>query len=177
MFETGLVLLCIKIFVCRIVDVSLSTFRTVILVKGKTKIAACIAIVEAMVWFLAVREALNFETTSFWQTFTIALAYSIGFSVGNIIGGELSKRISETIGVQVIASKKDPEMIKKIQDEGYTVTVVEGEASQYSGQKYIIGAAIDSRKLKAFKKLIYSLDPSAFVLASETKIVAHAVVK
>jgi len=170
-------LLCIKVFACRIVDVSLSTFRTVLLVKGKTLIAAVIAVIEAMVWFLVVREALNFETTAYIEIVNIACAYALGYSIGNIIGGELSKRISGTINVQIVTSSKDNEMIKKIQEAGFTITVIDADASQYSGEKYIIFAVIESRRLKEFRKLIYTLDSKAFILASETRIVNHAVIK
>ena len=174
---TEIIILCFKVFLCRIVDVSLSTFRTIILVKGKTKIAALIAIVEALVWFLVVREALNYETSSFFENFIIANAYALGFAVGNIVGGELSKKISETINVQIVTSSKDDSVIKAIQEKGFEITVSDANPSQYSGEKYIIFAVIDSSRLKEFKKLIYSLDSKAFILASETKIVAQAVVK
>jgi len=172
-----LIMLCLKVFACRIVDVSLATYRTMIIVKGKTKIAAIIAIVEAMVWFLVVREALNFEANSFLETLNIALAYALGFSVGNIVGSELSKRISGTINVQIVTSSKDKKIIASIREKGFEITVIDAEASEYSGEKYIIFAVIDSRRLKEFRKLIYELDQKAFILASETKIVTHAVIK
>jgi len=177
MLAVDLILLCLKVFFCRIIDVSLSTFRTVILVKGKPKVAALIAIVEALVWFLVVREALNFETSSTLETINIALSYAMGYACGNLIGGNLSKLISGTINVQVVFSSKNNDHIKKIQNEGYEITVVDANASQYSGEKYIVFAVIESTRLKAFKKLIYELDNKAFILASETKIVTHSVVK
>jgi uncharacterized protein YebE (UPF0316 family) len=177
MLETELILLCLKVFACRIVDVSLSTFRTVILVKGRTKIAALIAIVEALVWFLVVREALNFPTESKIQVWNIGLAYALGYAIGNIVGGELSKRISGTINVQIVTSSKDPDMIKQIQDKGFEITVIDANPSQYSGEKFIIFAVIQSKRLREFRRLIYTLDKKAFILASETKVVTHAVVK
>ena len=89
----------------------------------------------------------------------------------------MSKKISETINVQVVTSSRNNDMVKKIQEEGYAVTVMDGEASQFSGEKYIIFAAIDSSKLKSFKKLVYELDNKAFIMVSETKIINHAIVK
>ena len=177
MLTSELILLCVKVFFCRILDVSMSTFRTVILVKGKTKIAAVIAVIEALIWFLVVREALNFEAHTFIQTMNIALAYAAGFSVGNAVGGELSKKISGTINVQVVTSKRDIELVKAVQDAGFRVTVMNGEASQFSGEKFIIFAAIESKRLNEYKQLIYKLDDKAFIMVSETKLITHAVVK
>ncbi len=177
LLSTDLIILCLKVFFCRILDVSMSTFRTVLLVKGKSKIAALIALVEALIWFLVVREALNFETTNKIETINIALSYALGFAVGNIIGGELSKKISGTINVQVVTTSRNPEMIKTIQEKGFAITVSDGEASQFSGEKYLIFAVIDNYRLREFKELVLSLDPKAFMMASETKVVTHAVVK
>ena len=94
-------LLCLKIFFCRIIDVSMATFRTVITVKGKNTIAALIAVVESLIWFLVIREALSFETANFSETLIIAIAYSLGFAAGTFIGGALSKKITGNIEVQV----------------------------------------------------------------------------
>ena len=46
--------LCIKVFLCRIVDMSLASIRTVYTVKGKSLIVAGISIVEGLVYFLII---------------------------------------------------------------------------------------------------------------------------
>ena len=58
-----LVFLCIKIFCCRIIDVSMGTIRTINVVKGKTLIGAVIGFFEVLIWFLIVKDALNTELT------------------------------------------------------------------------------------------------------------------
>ena len=120
---------------------------------------------------------MNFPTESRIQVWNIGLAYALGYAIGNIVGGELSKRISGTINVQIVTSSKDPDMIKQIQDKGFEITVIDANPSQYSGEKFIIFAVIQSKRLREFRRLIYTLDKKAFILASETKVVTHAVVK
>ena len=71
MLTQGLIILCLKIFFCRIIDVSMATFRTIMLVRGRTKTAALIGLVETLVWFLIVREALDYEATSQIETLII----------------------------------------------------------------------------------------------------------
>lgn len=170
-------LLCLKIFFCRIIDVSMATFRTVINIKGKNKAAALIAVVEALIWFLVIREALNFETDNFTETLFIAIAYATGFALGTFIGGALSKKISGNVQVQVVTSKKDNEMIKKIQEAGFALTVTNSEATQFSGEKFLLFSVIKSSKLDDFKKLVYELDENAFVMVSETKYLYHGFIK
>ena len=60
----GLLLLCVKIFFIRILDVSLGTVRTIVTIKGKTALASIIGFVEVFVWFVIVKEALNTPETS-----------------------------------------------------------------------------------------------------------------
>ena len=177
MLSQGVIILCVKVFFCRIVDVSMATFRTMLIVKGKTALAACIAIVEAMVWFLVIREALNFDTTNTIEIWNIAIAYALGFSSGNVLGSILSKKISGTIKVQVVTSSRNDEMIKAIQAQGFALSITKGEASQFSGEKYIIYAAIQSNRLDEFKQLVEQYDQKPFIMVSETKIIQHSVIK
>ena len=65
-----LVILCIKIFFARIIDVTLGTVRTIYSVKGKTFTAGFIAFFEISIWFMVVREALNTEMTNYKQSYT-----------------------------------------------------------------------------------------------------------
>lgn len=171
------ILLCLKIFFCRIIDVSMATFRTVITVKGKNNVAALIAFFECLIWFFVVREALNFEAASFQESLCIALAYAGGFATGTYVGGALSKKITGNVEVQVVTSSKNVDMIKKIQENGFALTVTSSEATQFSGEKYILFSAIKSSKLDEFKKLIYELDEKAFVMVSEAKYLYNGFIK
>ena len=59
-----LLFLCLKIFFARIIDVTLATLRTVYSVKGKTLLAGIIGFIEATIWFIVVKEALNTDIQS-----------------------------------------------------------------------------------------------------------------
>ena len=79
-----LVWLCLKVFVCRIIDMSLSSIRTVYTVKGKSFTVAGISMIEGLVYFLIVKEALNFSSDNFIEVLDIAFAYASGFAVRNL---------------------------------------------------------------------------------------------
>ena len=85
-----LFLLCIKIFCCRIIDVSLATMRTIVTVKGKPLVAALIGFIETTIWFLIVREALLFAGNN--SNWVVAIAYAGGFASGTFLGGILAKK-------------------------------------------------------------------------------------
>ena len=73
-----LLMLCIKVFFIRIIDVSLGTVRTIIIVKDKKLFASIIGFFEMLIWFLVAKEAINTNNNSI----LIAIFYSLGFATG-----------------------------------------------------------------------------------------------
>lgn len=169
-----LLILCIKIFCVRILDVSLGTVRMIVTVKGNKLVASLIGFVEVLIWFLIVKEALNTEETSIF----IALSYSLGYATGTFIGGILSEKfVSGTLSVQVVLSNSDHYIIEKIRDEGFAVSVVNAKGIDENIEKYMLFMEIDKRKLNKLKYLIKSLDSKAFVVVNETKMVENGFFK
>lgn len=164
----NLLLICLKIFFARLIDVSLGTVRTINTVKGKNFIAALIGLVEITVWFLVVKEALNTDNNSLW----IVFSYAMGFSVGTYIGGIISKMfIKSNLEVQVILSNKDDNIVSKIREAGYGVTAIEVKGSK--NIKYMLYIQIKDNSVDGLKKLIRKLDSKAFIVINETKYVEN----
>lgn len=163
-----LLLLCIKIFCVRIMDVSLGTMRTIVTVKGKKHIASLIGFVEVFIWFVIVKEALNVESTSLW----IAFSYAGGYASGTFIGGFLSERIIKgNFGVQVITSKKDDELVAFLKKSGFGVSVIDVKSENEHSEKYMLFIEIDKTRFAELKKLIKKYDEKAFIVVNETKAV------
>lgn len=163
--------LCLKIFFVRIIDVSLGTARTIIMIKGKGFIASLIGFIEVFVWFMIVREALNTQESGI----LIAISYSLGFAVGTFVGSILSDKFIEgNLGVEVITEKK--EIANAIRKNNYAVSVVDVNG-QDDIKKYMLIIEIKNKKLDELKKLIEELDKNAFIMISETKLVQNGYFK
>ena len=157
--------LCLKIFLARLIDVSLGTIRTVYTIKNKHLIASFIGLIEVIVWFLIVQEAL----TSTSNNFFIAFSYSIGFAVGTYLGGILSNKLINTkLSLQIILNKKDDNIITKIRQAGYAVSIINLISKD---DKYMLYIQVDSKKYNKLIKLINKLDNKAFIVVQETKVV------
>lgn len=168
-----LFILCVKIFLVRILDVSLGTVRMIITVKGNKLVASLIGFFEILVWFLIVKEALNTTETSIF----IALSYSLGYATGTYIGGILSdKFVSGTLSVQVVLSNDNHKIVDKIREEGFAVSVVNVKGKE-DHDKYMLFMEIDKKKINQLKYLIKSLDSKAFVVVNETKMVENGFFK
>lgn len=164
--------LCIKIFLVRILDVSLGTLRTIITIKGKAIVASVVGFVEVFVWFLIVREALNTESTSIW----IAISYSLGFATGTYIGSIISNKfIKGNFGIQIIT--EDYSIVEVIRKNGYGVSVLDVEGHDKESEKFMLLIEITNDKLRNLRSLIKKLDPNAFIIVTETKYVQNGYFK
>lgn len=168
----SLLILCIKIFFVRILDVSLGTFRTIITVKGKSLYASLIGFVEIFVWFIIVREALNTDIDSIW----IAISYSLGFATGTYIGSFISNKfIKSNFSFEVITSKH--ELVDLLRNKGYAVTEFNVKGKDDKTDKYMLLLEIGNNSLNTIKNYVKSIDRQAFVIVTETKYVQNGYFK
>ncbi len=166
-------LLYIKIFLVRILDVSLGTVRMILLVKGKRLISSIVGFIEISIWFSVVREALNTSTSNIW----IIFAYAGGFAAGTYIGGFISdKFIKGTFGVQIITNKNN-KMLVKLRENGYAVSAVDVSGIDEKSAKYMLFIEIDKKHLNHLQNLVKSIDKKAFIVVTETKYVQNGYFK
>ena len=169
-----LLTLCIKIFLARIADVTLGTIRTNYSVRGKTMLAGLIGFFEVFIWFLVVKEAINSDINSIW----IVIAYSAGYATGTILGTYISNSlINSLISVEVMTMETGRESIDKIRKEGFGVSVVETKNTYNEEEANILFITLNSRNLKHLKEVIKEIDPKAFIVVNETKIVQNGYIK
>ncbi|MCI8545302.1 MAG: DUF2179 domain-containing protein [Bacilli bacterium] len=167
-----LLILCIKIFCARIMDVSLGTVRTVLTVKGKKGYASLIGFVEVLIWFIIVQEAMNTELTSIF----IAISYAGGYATGTYIGGFISQKfIPGNFGVQIITSIKKASMIETLRKEGYAVSVINVKGQEE--EKLMLFIEIDKKRFVHLQSIVKELDDKAFLVVNETKMVQNGYFK
>ena len=162
-----MLLLCIKIFFVRIIDVTLGTIRTMFTVKGKRLIASIFGFVEVFIWFIIVREALQTDEKSIF----VAISYALGFATGTYIGGFLSGiLIKGKVVVQVFT--ENLELVDILRENGYAVTVIDCKGYN-TKSKYMLHISVDKKKEKKLIKEIEALDKHAFIVENETNHVEN----
>ena len=169
-----LLILCLKIFIARIIDVTLATLRTVYSVKGKTLLAGIIGFIEATIWFIVVKEALNTDI----QSPFIVMSYAGGFATGSILGTLVSKTfVNSLIKVEVITTKATPDNVEKIRLEGFGVSVIDILDNDNDVDKKMLIITLNSKHLEELKRILRHIDRNAFVVVNESKIVQNGFIK
>ena len=151
-------LLCLEIFGARLIDVSLGTIRTVIVVKGKNFLGSILGFIEVTVWFpsTSIITILILMTISSYvfiisNNILIVIFYSLGFAVGTYIGGKLSKKlIKSKLEVQVITSCDVKVITANIRNSGYAVSILKLESSG-DEDKHMLFLEVDSDKFENLK--------------------------
>lgn len=167
-------LLCLKIFLARICDVSVGTFRTMLIVKGKNFTATLAAFAEVLIWFLIAKEALNTEIDSIF----IPISYASGYAAGTYIGTLLSKvLIDGIVGVQAVINKYDEKIVKEIRTKGYGVSIIPLECQNSEDKKVMLYIQINKKELDNLTNLLKSLSKDAFIIVNETKYVHNGFIK
>ena len=75
-------MICIKIFLARILDVSIGTIKSFYVVKEERIISFILSFIEVLIWYYAARAALSLDIDSIF----IPISYSLGYATGTYIG-------------------------------------------------------------------------------------------
>lgn len=153
------------IFFARVADVSLGTFRTIVVFRGHKFLASFIGFFEIIIWLIAAAQVL----TNLDQWY-LALAYASGFAVGNYVGISIENRFA--IGnelIRCISFNRDV-LSEKLREEGFKVVSFDGDM----GEAYPVELLLiieKRRKVPSLIRLIKDLDSSAVYSVSDVKSV------
>ncbi len=163
----NILILCLIVYFVRIIDTSLATIRTVMVVRDKLLLATIIAFFEVFVWFLIVREALNNEG----DALLIAISYSAGYATGVLVGMIITDKVLTTnISVNIVVKDKN-DIVKKLIDNNFAVSISKIKGEYLKTNKYMIFVATTNKRLPLLKKIAISCDEKAFIVVSENKMV------
>lgn len=153
------------IFLARLTDVSMATIRMIMVVRGKRIVAACIGFVEAIIYILAIGKVLSAMNNPL-----NILVYALGFATGNYVGIFLEEKMAlGSIIVQVILEHEVTELVKKLRDNGFGVTVVEGHGRK--GIRHLLNVTLQRKNLSKLYYVIDNHDEKAFVTVTDARAI------
>lgn len=146
------------LFIARLLDVSIGSIRTILLVKGKSILAALFAFLEIIIWFYAVNEALLNN-----DNIIILIFYALGYAFGTYFGSIINdKYIKGYYNVLVVTSNN--KLVSKIKNNNFGISNI-----SLNNKKLLLFIIIKKKDLKTLKNLINSCDKNAFIIINETK--------
>lgn len=153
------------IFIARIVDVTVGTFRIVMVSKGKRTIAPLLGFIEVFIWIVVVGNII--QNLDNWANI---FAYSAGFATGNYIGLLIEEKVAMGIvRIQVITAVTADQLIENLKSAGYGITY--HDAIGANGKVSIIYSIINRADLPKVVKLIRETNPNAFYSIEDVRFV------
>lgn len=161
--EPSLIFSGLFIFLARVTDMSLSTFRILMLMRGRSLLASLIGFLESGIYILALSQVMQHLDHSINMVF-----FAAGFAVGNYVGSSIEERIAlGYVNLQVISVDCHDTLQSRLRDEGFGVTVVKGSGKD--GMHYILYVLCKRRDLPKLMKLINNTDEEAFTCVVDTR--------
>lgn len=156
-------LLTPAIFLLRVVDVSLGTFRSIVVFRGYPAVAALIGFVEVLIWVTAVGQVLR--QMNAWP---LVIAYAGGFACGNYIGVWLEAKAA--MGhelLRIISLRRPGDLARRLREEGHQVVELDGEVEGRPAEVLLVTAG--RRRMRELLRTVREADPEAVYTISDVK--------
>ena len=155
---------CLIICAAKIIEITIQSLKTCMMVKGQRMKAAALGFVECAVWGLAISTIISTLGDNLLLLFFYCLGYAAGLFLGSTLEGKIALGTSS---LQLIANGKNTQKITaylKSKNNGYTVFEGQGSIDKMN-MVLIVLPRKDMRK--TLKEIQAMCDNKVFVVASD----------
>lgn len=158
------VLVCLIVCAAKIVEITIQSLKTCMMVKGQRLKAAGLGFVECIIWGLVISTIIG----TLGDNILLLLFYCVGYATGLFLGSTIENKIAlGTSNLELIANDDSTEKIVaylKKNNRGYTVFDGYGSTDKMN----MIFIVLPRREMpKVLKEIRSSCDNKVFVVASE----------
>ena len=153
----------VLIMLLRIADVTLGTFRTILVVNAKKYHAAVTGFFEVLIWIFAMRYIVQHMD----QTINL-FGYAVGFGLGNLLGITLEEKVAlGYVQLNIISRYYTDKIADQLRKSRYGATILPAEGG--SGGMSVLVVIIPRRELKNVQEIIDGIDKDAFVTIQHSR--------
>lgn len=122
------ILVCLLVCAAKIVEITIQSLKTCMMVKGQRLKAAGLGFIECTIWGLVISTLIG----TLGDDYLLLLFYCIGYATGLFLGSTLESKIAlGTSNLELIASDDSTEKITAyLKENGRGYTVFEGQGSK-----------------------------------------------
>ena len=158
------VVVCLIVCAAKIVEISIQSLKTCMMVKGQRLKAAGLGFLECTIWGLVISTIIG----TLGDNIFLLLFYCIGYATGLFLGSTIEGKIAlGTSNLELIASDESTEKITeylKKNDRGFTVFEGHGSKDKMNMIFIVLPRKETPKVLKDIRK---ACDNKVFVVASE----------
>ncbi|WP_422486117.1 DUF2179 domain-containing protein [Gudongella sp. DL1XJH-153] len=146
------------IFFARMLDMSMATVRTLMVMQGRKFQAALLGFFEVGIYVMVLGKVVN----SLDNPYNL-LSYCLGFAAGNYVGIMIENKIAlGNLSAQIILKTANNDiLIDTLRSEKFGVTSYEGQGIE--GPREMLTVALNRKDLPRLKRIVDSIDANAFI--------------
>jgi uncharacterized protein YebE (UPF0316 family) len=155
--------LLIAVFLSRIADQTLDTFRTISIFRGYRFLAAFMGFLTVLIWINVAGQVIQNIHTNWY----LSVVYALGYAAGQATGLWVESRIA--LGHQLVRvwSRREVNIAEKLWERNYAMTEIEGKSK--SGPIDVVFVVVRRGHVAELCEAITELDPDAFYTVEEVK--------
>ncbi len=151
------------IFFARVLDVSIGTFRIILVSRGYRNIAPFLGFFEVLIWITAIGHVMKNLNSIYSYIF-----YAAGFATGTFVGMRIEALVS--IGyqsVRIITTEKVTALPLTLREEGFGITTVHGRGMK--GEVMLIYTTAQRSRIKHLLEIVEQLEPNSFITIEDVR--------
>jgi uncharacterized protein YebE (UPF0316 family) len=155
------------VFLAELCVVTLFTLRIIFISRGMKILAPIVGFFEVTIWLFAIAQVMQNlqDPRSF-------LAFAGGFTLGNLLGMLIEKRLAlGKVVIRTITIKDVSPLVNEFWEATYGVTVIDGAGAR--GPVKVVLTVVPRKELDAVIAIIRRFDPGAFYSVDDLQEVAQ----
>jgi uncharacterized protein YebE (UPF0316 family) len=158
----------------RVLDVTLGTLRTTMVVSGRRAWSFVLGFIEVLIWITVVRQILvSFDHPLY------NVAYALGFATGTFLGITVEQRLAFGTQVVRVFSRKGHEVATALRAAGIgeelpQLAVTEMEARGHKGPVGVLLVEVPRRFAERVAAKAVALDPDAYFVIDDVRRASSA---
>ncbi len=157
-------IVCLIVCAAKIVEITIQSLKTCMMVKGQRLKAAGLGFVECTIWGLVISTIIGTLGDNLFLLFFYCIGYATGLFLGSTIEGKIALGTSN---LEIIASEENTEKIVaylRERDRGFTLFEGHGSTDKMNMIFIVLPRKESGKVLKDIRK---QCDNKIFVVASE----------
>lgn len=162
------------IFFGKILEVTFSTVRNVLINRGERKIGSFIAFFEILIWIFITGTVL----TGFQEDFLRVIVFAVAFAIGNFLGSWLEGKLAFGLcSIQVIVPDNEESMhlIDVLRENSFAVTLLKGHGKD--GIRDLLVLHLLRKRIPKATEIIQSNLKNAVIIINDVKSLKGGYIK
>lgn len=152
------------IFILRVSDVALGTWRLIVVAHGHKRLAAVLGFFEITIWVFAISSVMN-NLGNIW----LIMGYSTGFATGTVLGIYIEEKVAlGSVMISVVSTAQGEAIGRRLRDHGFRVMQYEGASENDKLQ--ILSAIAPRKRLSLTLREIQFIDPNAMLTVEDLRM-------